>query len=177
MTPEQWETIGTIIGIPVSVIAIISAVFAGIRWVMNKHKGHSQNKLSKKESECIQAFESQDAALEWSEGMDRSILKNCEALIKKQYLEEWSSSPSRAMVLFGLSDKGKEAYKKLCFSNNAKIVKAIRSLKKIFVDKIASTCGSSESDVYKVIGIMEEEGMLTPIKSDNRGTLFWTHKN
>lgn len=109
--------------------------------------------------------------------MERRMLKICESLVKKQYLEEWSSSPSRAMVLFGLTDKGKFVYKKLCISSNANIVKSIKSAKKIFPEKIASACNSSDSEVHKVIRIMEEEGMITPVKSDNRGALFWIQKN
>jgi DNA-binding MarR family transcriptional regulator len=177
MTPEQWENIGTIAGIIVSTLTVITALVGAIRWLWKRHRSRQENKLSEEEQDCIRSFDGQSDSLEWNEGMERRMLKICESLVKKQYLEEWSSSPSRAMVLFGLSDKGKETYKKLCLSNNANIVKEIRSAKKVFVDKITSASGSSKSDVHKVIRIMEEEGMLTPIKSDNRGTLFWTNKN
>ncbi len=177
MTPEQWETIGTIVAIPVSVIAIITAAITVLRRLMNRRNNRYLNKLSKEELNCIQSFESQDGSWEWSEGMDKRMLKICESLVKKQYLEEWSSSPSRAMVVFGLTEKGKESYKKVLLTGNTNLMKAIRSAKKIFPSEISSTSSASELDVHKTIRVMEEEGTLIPIKSDNRGTLFWVHKN
>ena len=177
MTPEQWENIGTIAGIIVAALTVLTALIGAVRWLWKKNRNRQENKLSEEEWSCIRMFDGQDDPLEWSEGIERRTLKICEALVKKQYLEEWSSSPSRAIVLFGLSEKGKEAYKKSLLTSNPKLMKAIRSAKKIFPNEVASTSSTSESDVYKTLRVMEEEGALIPIKSDNRGTLFWVHKS
>lgn len=176
MTTEQWTNIGTIIGIIVGFIAIISALIGFLKWLWKKFFSKRKDKLSKEELECIREFDEEDAPLEWSEGMEKKNLKICESLVKKQYLEEWSSSPSRAMVLFGLTDLGKEIYKKAMLDSNANIIKAMKAANRIFPEKIASVSNAPESEVRKIIKLLEDEGRLLPLKSDNRGALFWTWK-
>lgn len=176
MTEEQWTTIGTIVGIILSILTIITVIIGVLKWLWRKIQNKRQSTLSKEEIECICDFDKLDGPLEWSEGMEKKRLKICERLVKKGYFEEWSSSPSRVMAIFGLSDKGKSAYKKLLLSSNPQLLQALQSANKIFLSKIASKCNISESQVGKIVKMMEDEGQLIPKNSDNRGTLFWVHK-
>jgi len=175
MTSEQWKIIGEVLAAVVSITAIITFLFGIFRWLWRKTGSLCRAQLSQQESDCIREFDHLDASLECSGDAEREKLRTCEGLVKKEYLQEFFSSPSRTVVSFGLSDKGKETYKKLLLSSNSKLLKAIRLAKTIFPDKIASTSGVPESEVRKVILLMEDEGQLVPTKSDNRGTLFWTH--
>lgn len=176
MTLELWVIVGTVATAIAAVITIFKAPVGAAKWFWDKWQGWKKNKLSNEEENVIREFESQDAPLEWSDGMERGKLKICEGLVKKGYLSEWSSSPSRVVVIFGLSDNGKDAFKRLVLKSHPKLIMDIHAGKRIFPEKIASKLGIPNSEIIKVIRIMEESGTLKPTKSDNKSVLFWTHK-
>jgi len=176
MKLEQWILISEILASILSITGIISFIFLILRWLWRKIQSIYNAKLSRNESDCIMQFEELDSCLIWEEDLMRNQLRIYEGLVKKGYLQELFSSPSRAMVSFGLSEKGKDSYKKLLFSSNPKLLKLIQSTKVITLEKISLLASVPESEVRKMIILMEDEGQLLPRKSDNRGTLFWVHK-